>query len=798
MHSTPSSDDGVSPSAADTNDGAHYLKIPAELRDQAQWVSWRWAKRDGKPTKVPVNPRTGGNADPTDPGTWGTFEQAVTRATTDRLDGAGFVFTEDDPYGGADLDDCRDPETGEIHPEALTEVARLGSYTEVSPSKTGLKVFLKGKKPGARCKNKDAPWGGAIELYDKDKFFTVTGEHLTGTPLNVRDRHEAYERAYERFFGPGGEDTEGGYEVWNTGLTDEQVIVKAAFAKHGEKFRRLFYDGDTSGYGGDDSTADMALVGMVAFWTGPDPEQIERIVRRSALARAKWDEVRAYPYLRRTIDRVLKGRNEYYTGPDSIRSNIVSPPEKKEMKFRPVSEVLEEAGEETDWVAEGVGARGAFTDFVGRAKFAGKTTFLANMAANVSRGKPFLGKPTKRVPVLLLTEQGSNIRKPLQDAGLDRENENVYVMQWKDTQGASWPEIVEATKAEALRVGAGIVIVDTVNRFAGLQGDDENSAGHVMAALRPLVALAQEMNIAVIGVRHANKLGEGRGSTAFEHEVDILLTLKRPLGGYDSNVRELDGKGRYDGIPEELMIELTDKGYRVMGTGGDVALKAAMDQLMEIVPTSEKDAKRRDILLDELNEEFGVSRSTGGRALSTLHKKGSLVCLGKGKRGDPYRYYSPFTPEEHEEMRDSARGPHSFRSNRGGEGVRGLERNTPDGENPIGKGNTPHPVSFQRDPFREPSSAIEKEGNRDEFATPPDNPVPSGAYDIKPALERLYARLRRPVTAEEVAAEAGLPVDEVRGYLLRGEANGAFSAPWKGVYQPNETPSRDLDIGTED
>ncbi len=73
----------------------------------------------------------------------------------------------------------------------------------------------------------------------------------------------------------------------------------------------------------------------------------------------------------------------------------------------------------------------------------------------------------------------------------------------------------------------------------------------------------------------------------------------------------------------------------------------------------------------------------------------------------------------------------------------------------------------------------------DEFATPPDNPIPSGAYEIKPALERVYERLGyEPVEPEAVAKEVGLPVDEVRDLLSRGEANGAFSEPTPGAYVP--------------
>lgn len=68
----------------------------------------------------------------------------------------GFVFTRDDPFVGIDLDHCRDPETGKIKPWALEIVAKLNSYSEVSPSGTGLHIHCDrsptaGQQESGRC-----------------------------------------------------------------------------------------------------------------------------------------------------------------------------------------------------------------------------------------------------------------------------------------------------------------------------------------------------------------------------------------------------------------------------------------------------------------------------------------------------------------------------------------------------------------------------------------------------------------------------------------------------------------------
>ena len=144
--------------------------IPRELRDRRQWVNYRREVRDGKPTKVPYDPRTGRRAESDNPATWATFDEVVGALELGgRYDGVGFVFSEDDPYVGVDLDHCRDPETGAVEPWALGIVRRLDSYTEVSPSGTGLHIIVKGRLPPGRRRK------GQIEMYSEGRFFTMSG-----------------------------------------------------------------------------------------------------------------------------------------------------------------------------------------------------------------------------------------------------------------------------------------------------------------------------------------------------------------------------------------------------------------------------------------------------------------------------------------------------------------------------------------------------------------------------------------------------------------------------------------------
>jgi len=148
--------------AADMNSPGFYEKqIPTELKSLRQWVLWRSETREGqaKPTKVPYCPQGPNQKASVDkPETWATYEQAISVFRKGKGDGIGFVFTEQDPFVGVDLDDCRDPATGEIEGWAKEVIAQLGSYTECSPSGRGLHILAKGTLPQGGCRR------GKIEL----------------------------------------------------------------------------------------------------------------------------------------------------------------------------------------------------------------------------------------------------------------------------------------------------------------------------------------------------------------------------------------------------------------------------------------------------------------------------------------------------------------------------------------------------------------------------------------------------------------------------------------------------------
>lgn len=284
-----------------------YHNIPQELQELRQWVIWRLEKREGaKPTKVPYAPRPGGpKAAVTDPSTWGSFEDAC-RAPMTCLEpcdsdlpleqtgysGIGFVFTEDDDYCGIDLDDTHGDQ--EAYARQLKIFKEFNSYSELSPSGAGLHIIIKGKLPHGRRR-------ASIEVYSKERYFTMTGNVQHAVP--IQERQELLELLFDQMGGPAATYVYG--QEKDQTESDEDVIAKAMAAVNGDKFKRLF-TGDWQTLYPSQSEADFALTDIIAFYT-QNSAQIARIFRQSSLGqrdKAQRDDYIGY-MVRKSFDRQL-------------------------------------------------------------------------------------------------------------------------------------------------------------------------------------------------------------------------------------------------------------------------------------------------------------------------------------------------------------------------------------------------------------------------------------------------------------------------------------------------------------
>lgn len=265
--------------------------ISAKLRKRRQWVCWRmkWQKlKNGqwKLKKVPYNPETRFTASTIDPSTWSSLERALEafQAHGSGYDGIGFVFSIDDPYTGVDLDKCRDPETGEVAPWAQEWIVRFDSYTEVSPTGTGVHIIVEGETPHNGQRTVE---GKTVEMYSIERYFTVTGEVLPTPSGNAREivhRQDAIDKLAAEFF-----PEKAARGVWAppktqepVALEDEELLQKARKARNGKEFAAIYDRGEFRSHPSH-SEARMWLLKRLAFWTGRDADRMSRLYERSAL-----------------------------------------------------------------------------------------------------------------------------------------------------------------------------------------------------------------------------------------------------------------------------------------------------------------------------------------------------------------------------------------------------------------------------------------------------------------------------------------------------------------------------------
>lgn len=284
-----------------------YSNIPEHLKENAIWCCWKYKTVNGRKTKIPVNPITNKFAKVNNNSDFIPFNEVVKYA--DKYDGLGIKVSNN--LVAIDIDDC-------VVNSKFTKLAKeiinkfKGSYIEYSPSGKGLRLFLIVSNTGSynlndyKMKTKD------LEVYVSgftNRFVTVTGDvYQEGSLLKNNDLFMWILDTYMKK-----EQVENKVQLQTKSyLSDEEVIIKASSSKNSDKFNAL-WNGDISCYGSH-SEADLGLASILAFYAGGNPEQTDRLFRKSALYRNKWDEKRgSNTYGDITINRAITSQTSFYS-----------------------------------------------------------------------------------------------------------------------------------------------------------------------------------------------------------------------------------------------------------------------------------------------------------------------------------------------------------------------------------------------------------------------------------------------------------------------------------------------------
>jgi hypothetical protein len=516
--------------------------IPEGLRQLPRWVGWRFELRKGKWSKVPTALRTGRNASSTDPTTWASFDEA--RATYDvgGLDGVGICLG--DGLLGVDLDDCRDPATGQLAPWATEVVERLATYTEVSPSGTGVKMLGFGSLPAGVTRKP-----GAVEAYDAGRYFCVTGvalPHSPPTPVKLKPAALAWLVAsYLTAPAPSapapkpvaaakptptptaiaGPDVE---RIWASILSPlhkHRAMLDALIEGTGFE---PFLKGDTSGSAALLSLCDKVAVDACLLGIAPTRELIEPVVGRTKLAaHPKWSRE---DFRRRTIEAAIRYATELADipppAPSGSGSELVTLT-LSACKPKPIAWLVHErvpAG--MLWMIAGPGGRG-------------KSTIAYHLAAALSRGECAFGlsypKPVHGRTLLIGCEDNPERVILPRLLALGADTSQVECVQGVRAADGTVDFGFQHLAALRAKLGANpeirFVVFDPVSSFVARAGRDEHKDGEVRSILDPLAALAAEFGVSVLIIKHLNKNSEATavdrigGSAAFANAVRVAYVV---------------------------------------------------------------------------------------------------------------------------------------------------------------------------------------------------------------------------------------------------------------------------------
>jgi hypothetical protein len=407
-----------------------------------------------------------------------------------------------------DLDGCRDPHTGTIHPDAALIVAKLASYTEVSPSGTGVHVWCKAQLP------KGGRRYGPIELYDSGRYMTVTGIHVAETPLTIEARSEQLASLHTSVFAP------------RDSPDADLVDAATAFAAQN----------DTSALGrlwrgeirGDHSKSDFALCRELAKRVGLDETRIDRLLRKSALMRKKWDEPRrGETYGQRTIRQALKTQHP--------ADSITALPGRRSGSRPVLVNLADVVPELVEWLWPWRVAAGKTTLICGDPGL-GKSWIALDIAARLSSGRVWPDGSASGEPanvLLLSAEDGlsDTIRPRLDALGANVSRITAVSI----VQSASEPERgIQLSDLEALEIAvkdasARVVIIDPITAYLG--DTDSHRDAAVRALLAPIALLAERLRFALVAVMHLGKSTQRAavyrpgGSIAFTAFARIVLAV---------------------------------------------------------------------------------------------------------------------------------------------------------------------------------------------------------------------------------------------------------------------------------
>ncbi|HVT38454.1 MAG TPA: AAA family ATPase [Gemmatimonadaceae bacterium] len=324
--------------------------------------------------------------------------------------------------------------------------------------------------------------------------------------------------------------------------------------------------------------------------------------------------------------------------------------------------VHEQLGEIT-WLIPSLAALGLFTVIYGAPK-SGKTTLAMHMAASVVGTRDFLGGRVERPsPVLWLDLEQSRrtTRLRMIDVGAHRAIEPLDV--W-----VGHPPTLLDLLATIEKLGVVMVVVDSLSRWLLLENENDNS--EINRKIAPILTAFQARDVALVVIHHDRKSeGTGgrnlRGGGALLAMCDVACEVAKEQDG-EPGMRRLSIVSRHED-DRKMLVKLTAHGYEDAGMPSTRQEERIMDALTASGPQS----------MTALGQLLDLTDEALRGRLEAMRKAGRITRTGYGKRGDPFYYSIPLTPQvsprvgERATLQESTNSPHPLK---GGWGVGEMKR----------------------------------------------------------------------------------------------------------------------------
>lgn len=625
--------------------------VPQELIERAQWVVWRYETREGdpKPTKVPYSPGSGRRAKSTDSSTWGTYRQACSVWRNRSYDGVGFVFSASDPYCGIDLDGCYDPTTGALSELAEEILATLQTYAEFSPSGTGIHIFVKASLPAAG-RRRDAL---GIEIYQQNRFFTVTGNPVADMPPTIEERADLVATLYREYFAPDGAvpDDVHHQAAAPSDLSDREIYDIATHAINGPRFAAL-WRGDTSAHDHNDSSADLALCNMLAFYTG-DPGRTDTLFRQSGLMRPKWDEMRgASTYGQMTIDAAFRGRIDFYAS--RVTPFALPPPMQDtdpasgswqgqaedqarasgELRYRFLTDEEQDHLPKPQYLIAGLLLEQGINMLFGESQ-SGKTFLAIDLALCVATDRQWNGHHTEHGAIAYIAGEdalGVIQRKKVWKRHFGYASTPHFLVLPDNVPMLLPGELSELVKSlKTLPQPLRLIVIDTLScAMVGSDSDKTKDAVQFMEAVKHLRNL---FGCAILLVHHKNKNGAELGNSSFRNGSDIMLDLSMDGDCVKIACEKVKNAPHFD--PIYLTLAQTHDSCVLLSRDGETDEHGRLPESVAATLTVLKEHFSFGASPTEWHKALDISQATFYRHVQTL-KAAGYVAMTQQERGTKY------------------------------------------------------------------------------------------------------------------------------------------------------------------